>query len=314
MNDFVHDTWGYFIAIIAVGGIAWCLWLLYTQRGWLGRTPHGASSSSDTTGHVWDGDLAELNNPVPRWWVWMYLLLCAFAVGYLVLYPGLGNFGGTLGYSTADELRRDRERQAEAVRPLYEKYAAMPFEQVAADPVARDIGQRMFLNTCAQCHGSDARGGPGFPNLADRDWLHGGSPEAIMQTIAQGRHGVMPPWKDVVDPRMAVDIAHYVRSLSGLASDPVRVFRGKREFAKFCVACHGVDGKGNQALGAPNLTDDVWLYGSSEATIVQTIREGRDNRMPAHDNVLTPEQIRILGAWVWGLSNDAPASTAAAKP
>ncbi|SEJ88468.1 cytochrome-c oxidase, cbb3-type subunit III [Achromobacter sp. NFACC18-2] len=313
MSDFVNSFWGYFIAIVAVGGVVWCVWLLYTQRRWLSAMP--ANGQVEDTGHVWDGDLTELNNPVPTWWTWMYLLACVFALGYLFLMPGLGAYQGKLGFSSAQEVAQQQAKMAEAVRPIYARFETMSVPQIAQDPGAREIGQRLFLNTCAQCHGSDAKGGPSFPNLADGDWLHGGSPETIMQTIKEGRLGVMPPWKDSIDPKMAGDIAQYVRSLSGLTADPVRVFRGKREFANFCVACHGVDGKGNPLMGAPNLTDDVWLYGSSEATIVKTILDGRENRMPAHEHVLTPEQIKILTAWVWGLSNKAePQKQAAAAP
>src|SRR5690606_24042810 len=310
MSDFSHAFFGYFIAFIALGGIAWCIWLLYTQRRWLGSQP--TAGAVEDTGHVWDEDLTELNNPVPRWWTWMYLLLCVFALGYLVLMPGLGMFQGVLGYTTADEVRRHQEQLAEQVRPVYERYAAMPVADIAADASARQIGERLFLNTCAQCPGSDARGSRGFPSLTGSDWLYGGTPEAIQQPIAQGRHGIMPPWKGTIDPASASDAAHYVRSLSKLAADPLKVLRGQRVYANYCVACHGVDGKGNQALGAPNLTDGTWLYGSSEATIVQTILEGRDNIMPAHDTVLTPEQIRILTAWVWGLSNAATVAQAGA--
>ncbi|AMG89458.1 cytochrome-c oxidase, cbb3-type subunit III [Bordetella parapertussis] len=310
MSDFVNGFWSYFIGIIAIGGIVWCVWLLYSQRRWLSTRPAGGVV--EDTGHVWDGDLTELNNPVPRWWTWMYLLTCVFALGYLVLFPGVGSYQGTLGYTSVGEVKQKQAELAERVKPVYERFGGMTPEQLVADAPAREIGQRLFLNTCAQCHGSDAKGSTSFPNLTDGDWLYGGTPEIIAETIAKGRHGVMPPWKGVIDPRMAGDIAHYVRSLSGLAVDPVRVFRGKREFANYCVACHGVDAKGNQALGAPNLTDDVWLYGSSEASIVRTILDGRDNRMPAHEEVLTPEQIKLLSAWVWGLSNQAPAKAAEA--
>ncbi|HEY9318814.1 MULTISPECIES: cytochrome-c oxidase, cbb3-type subunit III [Achromobacter] len=307
MSDFVNGFWGYFISVVAVGGVVWCLWLLYTQRRWLSTKP--ASGQVEDTGHVWDGDLTELNNPVPTWWTWMYLLACVFALGYLFFMPGLGSYKGQLGYSSTEEVARHQAKMAEAVRPIYARFETMTVPQVAQDQAALDMGQRLFLNTCAQCHGSDAKGGPSFPNLTDGDWLYGGSPEIIMETITKGRHGVMPPWKAAIDAKTAGDIAQYVRSLSGLTSDDIRVFRGKREFANYCVACHGVDGKGNPLLGAPNLTDDVWLYGSSEATIVKTILDGRDNRMPAHEHILNPEQIKVLTAWVWGLSNK-PGDTA----
>jgi len=301
MSDFASDAWSYFIGIIAVAGIIGCLALLASQRAWLGRRVDPAAV--EDTGHVWDGDLRELNNPVPRWWTWMYLLLCLFALGYLFLFPGLGSYPGRLGYTTADEVRRDQQALEERVRPLYARFEGMDIAQVAADPQAREIGQRLFLNTCAQCHGSDARGGTGFPNLTDGDWLHGGSPEAIQASIAQGRHGVMPPFGSVIDARQASNIAQYVRSLSGLGHDAARAVLGRDVFLQTCAACHQADGSGNPALGAPNLRDGTWLYGSSEAVIVRTILEGRDNRMPAHEGVLTPEQIRLLTAWVWGLSH-----------
>ena len=314
MSDFVNGFWGYFISIVAVGGVVWCVWLLYTQRRWLSTKP--ANGQVENTGHVWDGDLTELNNPVPGWWTWMYLLACAFALGYLFFMPGLGSYKGQLGYSSADEVAQQQAKMAAAVRPIYARFETMTVPQIAADAGAREIGQRLFLNTCAQCHGSDAKGGPSFPNLADNDWLYGGSPETIMQTITNGRIGIMPPWKSVIAPEVAGDIAHYVRSLSGLGADPERVLRGRQGYQTYCLACHGADGKGNQTLGAPNLTDEIWLYGSSEASIVRTILEGRENHMPAHGDVLTPVQIKILTAWVWGLSNKPDAqqpATAAAS-
>lgn len=305
MSDFVNGFWGIFITVIALGGIVWCVWLLYSQRRWLTVKQEGPV---EDTGHVWDGDLTELNNPVPRWWTWMYILMCAFGVGYLVLYPGLGTYKGVLGYTTANEVEQAQAKVTEQMKPVYARFASMDVPQIAADKEAREIGQRLFLNTCAQCHGSDAKGSPSFPNLTDTDWLYGGTPEIIAETIAKGRHGIMPPMAAAVDAQTAGDIAHYVRSLSGLASQPLRVFRGKTAFGDTCVACHGADAKGNQLLGAPNLTDDVWLYGSSEAMIVKAIMEGHDNRMPAHEDILTPDQIKVLTAWVWGLSNKSDAA------
>jgi cytochrome c oxidase cbb3-type subunit 3 len=306
MSDFVSSFWSYFITVIALGGIAFCIWLLYTQRAWLKKTV----PQVEDTGHVWDGDLTELNTPVPRWWTIMYLGLCVVALAVLFLYPGLGSYQGRLGYSSAEQVKADQLAMNEMIKPVYERYGKMPIDQVAHDAEARQIGQRLFLNNCAQCHGSDARGSGSFPNLTDGDWLYGGSPEQIMQTITKGRHGVMPPWKAQIKPSEAADIAQYVRSLSGLASDPLRVVPGKRGFDTFCVACHGVEGKGNQAMGAPNLTDNVWLFGSSEAAIVETILNGRQNHMPAQEGLLSEEQIRMLTAWVWGLSNQ-PARVAA---
>ena len=309
MSDFFNGFWGYYIAIIAVGGIVWCLWLLFSQRKWLINKKPGVV---EDTGHVWDGDLRELNNPVPRWWTFMYIIMCIVGLGYLVLYPGLGAYEGVLGYTTAVEVKDDQTKLNEEVRPVYARFAAMDIPSIAADPDARVIGQRLFLNNCAQCHGSDARGAVSFPNLAQGDSMYGRTPEALHTSIAKGRNGVMPPMSANINPKSAGEIAQYVRAMSGLAHDQIRVIPGKREYLNNCVACHGVDGKGNKALGAPNLTDDVWLYGSSEATIVHTILNGRNNRMPAQEHVLTPEQIRLLSAWVWGLSGGKDMTVSAA--
>lgn len=299
MSDFVSGFWSIYIAVIALGGIAWCIYLLCSQRAWLKKNV----TIVEDTGHVWDEDLTELNNPVPRWWTVMYLLLCIFALGYLVLYPGLGSYEGQLGFTSGKQLQQQQQAFNEQIKPVYARFETMPITGIAADAEAREIGQRLFLNNCAQCHGSDAKGGRTFPNLTDTDWLWGGEPEQIMQTITKGRHGMMPPWKAAMQPAQASDIAQYVRSLSGLAHDPLRIVPGKRGFDTYCVACHGAEGKGNTALGAPNLSDDIWLYGSSSATIIETILEGRDNQMPAQEHILTPEQIRLLTAWVWGQSN-----------
>jgi cytochrome c oxidase cbb3-type subunit 3 len=298
MSDFVSGFWGYYIAGVVLLGIVWCLWLIFSQRKWLGAR----TVTVQDTGHVWDGDLRELNNPVPRWWTVMYVAMCIFGLGYLVLYPGLGTFTGSLGYTSAQEVRQDQTQQDALVKPLYDKFAKLDIPAIAVDMEARVIGQRLFLNNCAQCHGSDAKGSTSFPNLVEGDSLYGRTPEALQASITNGRNGVMPALQAVVDARTAGDIAHYVRSLSGLAYDQIRVIRGKREYLNNCVACHGADGKGNKILGAPNLTDDVWLYGSSEATIVHSILNGRNNRMPAQEHVLTADQIRLLTAWVWGLS------------
>ncbi|NYT61366.1 cytochrome-c oxidase, cbb3-type subunit III [Alcaligenaceae bacterium] len=306
MSDFVSSFWSYFVGVIALGGIAFCVWLLYTQRAWL----KSDVKIVEETGHVWDGDLTEYNYPVPRWWTVFYLGLCVVALVVLFLYPGVGSYKGELGYTAAKQVKAEQMALNEKIKPIFERYKQMPIEQIAMDDSAREIGQRLFLNNCAQCHGSDAKGSGSFPNLTDNDWLWGGDPQHISDTITNGRHGMMPPWGAQIKPAEAADIAQYVRSLSGLASDALRVVPGKRGFDTFCVACHGAEGKGNTALGAPNLTDDVWLHGSSEASIVATILNGRVNEMPAQKGILTEDQIRMLTAWVWGLSNQ-PAKVAA---
>ncbi|WP_394060456.1 cytochrome-c oxidase, cbb3-type subunit III [Alcaligenes sp. WGS1538] len=301
MSDFFNNGWSIWISAIALGGIVFCLWLLFTQRSFLGK-----NVQVEETGHVWDGDLTELNNPVPRWWTVMYIGLCIFALGYLVLYPGLGAYKGELGFTSGKQVKQQQEEINARLEPVYARYREMPIEDIARDHEAREIGQRLFLNNCAQCHGSDAKGAPSFPNLANKAWLWGGEPEQILHTITEGRTGMMPPQSQLT-PAQASDVAQYVRSLSGLAADPLRIVPGKRVFDSTCFACHGADGKGNVLLGAPDLTDDYWLYGSSEATIVQTVLQGRSNQMPAQKGTLTPEQIRLLAGWVWGLSNAEPA-------
>ncbi|MBY6344815.1 cytochrome-c oxidase, cbb3-type subunit III [Providencia rettgeri] len=299
MSDFFNNGWSLWISGIALLGIVFCLWLLFTQRAFLGKTV-----DVEETGHVWDGDLTELNTPVPRWWTVMYIGLCVFALGYLVLYPGLGNFKGTLGFSSGQQVKQQQAEINARLEPVYARYREMPIEEIARDQEAREIGQRLFLNNCAQCHGSDAQGAPSFPNLANKAWLWGGEPEQILHTITEGRTGMMPPQAQFT-PAQASDVAQYVRSLSGLAADPLRLVAGKRVYDSACFACHGADAKGNTLLGAPDLTDDYWLYGSSEATIVQTVLQGRTNQMPAQKATMTPEQIRLLAGWVWGLSNNA---------
>ena len=307
MSDFFNNGWSNYIALVSLVGIVWCIWLLFSQRK--AKVVHTADGAVADTGHVWDGDLRELNNPLPRWWMWMFLLSCIFGLVYLVLFPGLGSYPGVVGYSTDGALMSSMTEANDELKPVYAKYVKMDIEQVAADPKAREMGQRLFLNSCAQCHGSDAGGAKGFPNLTDGDWLYGGSPENIKTTLINGRNGVMPAYGHLESAQI-VDLANYVRSLSGLPADDAKVARGAELFKANCVACHGADGKGNIALGAPNLTDKTWLYGGSEATIVETLTKGRMAMMPSQDKVLSPEKIHLLTAYVWGLSNN---KTAAAK-
>ena len=312
MSDFINGFWGYYVAFVVLAGIAWCLWLIFSQRKWL----KPQSGKVEDTGHVWDGDLREMNNPVPRWWTMMYIMMCVFGLGYLVLYPGLGAFQGRLAYTSAQEVKQDQAEQEASVKPIYARFAKMDIPQIAADPEAHLIGERLFMNNCAQCHGSDAKGSTSFPNLVEGDSIYGRQPDVLLATITKGRNGVMPALGAAIDAGTAGDIAQYVRSLSGLAHDQIRIVRGKGEYMNACAACHGAEGKGNKALGAPNLTDDVWLYGSSEATIVNGILNGRNNRMPAQEQTLTPEQIRMVAAWVWGLSKgvDVTSATVAGAP
>jgi cytochrome c oxidase cbb3-type subunit 3 len=298
MSDFTHNFWSIYVAGMSLAGILGCLLLL-----WLTARKKVVSSSDNTTGHVWDEDLTEMNNPMPRWWMWMFVLTIVFSLGYLVFYPGLGNFAGTLGWTQVNEYQEEMKRGEAEIAPVYARFASMSTAQLAGDAPAMAIGERLFMNNCAQCHGSDAHGSKGFPNLTDGDWLHGGSPEKISETIHNGRVGMMPPMVAAVGtPEEVRNVAHYVLSLSGSPHDSVRASLGKPKFAA-CAACHGMDGKGNQALGAPNLTDDIWLHGWGEAAIVAMVNDGKTNEMPAQAGKLTEPQLAVLTAYVWGKSN-----------
>ena len=296
MSDFFSSGWSYWVTIISLGGVVFCLWLLWSQRQWL------ENKDVTDTGHEWDG-VTELNYPVPRWWIIFYLGLCAVGLAIMFMYPALGSNPGSLGFTSRGQAEADRLEQLARIQPEYDKFKNLSFEALAGNTDARALGERLFLNYCAQCHGSDAKGSPGFPNLSDNDWLWGGTPEAITHTITEGRHGIMAPLAAAVTPAEADAIAHYVRSLSGLSSDPTLVPIGQAKFATVCAACHGADAKGNHLLGGPNLTDNVWLNSSSKDTIVKTILEGRTGTMPSQKTLLTADQIRMLAAYVWGMSN-----------
>ena len=300
MSDFVHSFWSHYIAWITLAGILACVVLL-----WLTSRKKLSGSADNTTGHVWDEDLREMNNPLPLWWVGMFLITIVFALFYLILYPGLGSSEGSLAWTSQKQYQQEVDQANVDVAPLYARFDAMAPEQVAMDPKARHIGEHLFLNNCAQCHGSDARGTKGFPNLTDADWLYGGSPEQISASITYGRQGNMPPMAAAVgSPEDVKNLAHHVLSLSGSPHDSLRAALGKGKFGA-CAACHGADGKGNQALGAPNLTDKIWLHGWGEEAIVAMVTQGKLNQMPGQEGRLTPSQIHVLSAYVWGLSQPA---------
>ena len=299
MSDFTHDFWGWYVAIIPLVSIVACALLL---RALSTRTLKPGEQPG-VTGHVWDQDLAEYNNPLPNWWRWLFYITIVFGLAYLAFFPGLGIYGGTLNWSTSGQYEREMADADQRFGPLYAKYAAMDVQSVAADPQAREMGQRLFLNYCAQCHASDARGSRGFPNLADKDWLYGGEPDVIKATITAGRQGIMPPFAAALGSEGVKDTAHYVLSLSGMTHDSLRSARGRANFEQNCAACHGADGKGNPALGAPNLTDSVWLHGRGETSIMETITRGRHNVMPAWGGFLGESKTHLLAAYVWSLSN-----------
>lgn len=305
MSDFTHSFWSIYVAGITLAGIVACLLLL-----WITSRKKVPARSDNTTGHVWDGDLTELNNPMPLWWVGLFIITIVFSLLYLVAYPGLGSYEGELKWSTKGEYAAEVEQATKSLAPLYAQFTARKPEELAGDANAMAVGERLFMNNCAQCHGSDARGSKGFPNLADADWLHGGAPERIVESITKGRVGQMPPMAAAVGSAEDVkNVANYVLSLSNAPHDSLRAQLGKSKFGA-CAACHGIDGKGNQAMGAPNLTDDIWLHGWGEQAIVNIINKGRTNEMPAQAGKLTEAQIHVLASYVWGFSN----KPAAARP
>jgi cytochrome c oxidase cbb3-type subunit III len=314
MNDvgasgFTSAFWDYYVAIITIVSVLGCAVFLWSQSRRTVKAHVNAKGEIETTGHVWDGDLQEYHNPMPRWWIWLFYLTVLFSVIYLILYPGLGTqWQGVLKWTQSGQYQAEVKAAEARFGPIFAAYAAQPIEQVAADARARQMGERLFLNNCAQCHGSDARGSRGFPNLADGDWLYGGAPAVLVTTVTDGRNGVMPPMGAAVGGKADVeDVANYVLSLSNSAHDSVKAIRGKAKFDTVCAACHGADAKGNPALGAPNLTDKVWLYGGSAATISETINTGRNNVMPSFKNILTGPEIHLVAAYVWSLTNSSKA-------
>ena len=296
MSDFVNSGWGWFVAVATVVSLLACLGLLIiaSRRKVMG--------DDNTTGHIWDEDLRELNNPLPRWWMWLFVLTVVFSAVYLAFYPGLGTSPGSLKWTSVGQYEAEQDKARAAMVPVYAKYVSMSAEELGRDAQAMGIGQRLFLNNCAQCHGSDGRGSKSFPNLADNDWLGLNTLDSVKKTITEGRMGVMPPMGAAVGSGEDIkNVAHYVLSLSGSAHNDIAAQLGKAKFGT-CAACHGADGKGNTALGAPNLTDKIWLHGWGEQAIVEIINKGKTNAMPAQGRLLTPEQVHVLGGYVLNMS------------
>jgi cytochrome c oxidase cbb3-type subunit 3 len=305
MSDFISNGWALYVAGITIASLVFCLVLLVIA------SRRKVMASDNSTGHIWDEDLRELNNPLPRWWMGLFVITVVFAALYLALYPGLGSNEGTLKWSSGGQYKLEQERALAAMAPVYARFASMPVEALAADQQAMGVGERLFVNNCAGCHGSDAHGSKGFPNLTDTDWLGGdGSHEYIIKTVTGGRQGMMPPMAAAVGgPEDVKNVANYVLSLSGSAHNDVAAQLGKAKFV-ICAACHGPEGKGNQQLGSPNLTDKIWLHGWGEDAVMSMVNNGKTNIMPAFGTRLSADQIRVLGAYVWSLSNKPANKTA----
>jgi len=302
MSDFTSNFWSVYVAGITIISIAACALLL-----WFTGKAKAMTASDNTTGHVWDGDLREMNNPLPRWWVGLFIITIVFAAVYLYLYPGLGGSAGSTGWTSQGQYDAEVAKGNAEVAPLYAKFAAMQVEDISKDPQAHAIGERLFMNNCSQCHGSDAHGSKDFPNLTSGHWMWGGTPDKLIETITGGRKGQMPTMAAAVGTSEDVkNVANYVLSLSNNPHDSVRAELGKAKFV-VCAACHGPEAKGNPAIGAPNLTDGIWSCGFNEAGIINQVTNGRARVMPAQGGRLSEAQIRVLVAYVWGLSNNAAA-------
>jgi len=312
MADFSSSFWDLYVAAFVAFGLVLCLVLLVANM-----TTQEAGAPK-LKGHVWDETLREYNNPLPRWWLYLYVGTLVFSVVYLVIYPGFGDRRSTpdndRGLRT--EYAAEVEKVNRATGPIFARYQNTPVEALIADKDAMATGQRLYLTYCAQCHASSGKGSKGYPNLTDNDWLFGGDPESIRHSIADGRAGVMTPFGNVLNNEQIKDVAHFVRSLSGLSADDARRTRGAAVFAANCTVCHGPDGRGALsmgavfgALGAPDLTNGIWLYGSSEEVIIEGITKGRNvgpgsltNVMPAWKDFLDEGKIHVLAAYVYSLS------------
>ena len=284
------------IVAVVIANILFCMWLIR-----LANNAPTSGKDGGVTDHVWDEDLREYNNPLPRWWLWMFYLSIVFGFIYLALYPGLGAYKGLLGWTQNGQYEAEVEAAEAAYASQFAAYSATPLAELAKDPTAVAMGGRLFVNYCSACHGSDAGGAPGYPDLTDGDWLYGGTPEAVEQTILNGRNGMMIPFGAMLQETGVAEVVAYVRGLSGQTVDASLATAGEARFQQNCVACHMPDATGNHAIGAPNLTDNIWLYGSSQAAVTATVTSGRGGVMPAHRELLGEDKVHLLAAYVLSL-------------
>ncbi len=288
------EFWSWWIIIIVAIMIVGSFVMLHLTRKM-------EDNGQETTGHVYDG-IEEYNNPLPKWWLNMYYITLVFGIGYVILYPGLGSYAGYWNWTQETAWEAEKKAADKQYGPIFTQYLQTPITELAQNDEALDIGKRIFLNVCFACHGSDARGAPGYPNLTDNDWLYGGSAETIQQSVMHGRAGVMTAFGEILNEEQITYLTSYVKSLSGAKAPEHEVELGNPLFQANCVACHGADGKGNQVMGAPNLTDNIWLYGGSRKVIARTIRNGRQGNMPAHKDILGEAKAHLVAAYVYSLS------------
>ncbi len=285
------DGWSWFVIILVTLNILAMVWLL------LATSKSKGADEADTTGHTWDG-IKEYNNPLPRWWLWLFVITIVFSVVYLYLYPGMGSFKGSLDWTQSSQYEQEVALNRAKQDAYFAEFADLSISELAENDKAMATGRRLFLNNCATCHGSNGQGAKGFPNLRDDDWLYGDSPQTILQTLNNGRAGLMP---DLGLPSSSVAIlARYVQGLAGQEVTEHVQQKGKSLFA-VCTSCHGPEGKGNQALGAPNLTDNIWLYGSTAQEIEVILANGVQGNMPSFNTLLSQNEIKLLAAYVVSL-------------
>jgi cytochrome c oxidase cbb3-type subunit 3 len=296
MADFTANGWSWFVGVATIVSIV--VIIVGVKKVTAGSQAR-SDGTVETMGHVWDEDLAEYNNPMPGWWLNLFYLTLFWGLGYLLLYPGLGAFRGLLGWSQIEQYESELSAAEAEYGPLFAQFQQIPIAELATNDEAVKIGERLFATYCATCHGADARGARGFPDLRDDDWLYGGEPEQITATITHGRSGVMPAWGAILDPEKVTAVSAYVEQLAGRTVDDELAAAGKAVYDVNCFACHGADGGGNVMLGAPSLKDDIWLYGGTPMKISESISAGRNGVMPPHGEFLGPAKIHLLGAYVY---------------
>ena len=291
--------WHWFVVAGTILFVIWCIWLI----GWSAKQGPQGKADEDLVGHKWDGDLEEWNNPAPKWWLYLYFITVFWAIGYMIAFLGLGNFEGLLGWSQSGQYEEEQRVAAARFEPIYAGFAAMDFNDLSKDPDAQKLGASLYASYCTTCHGSDARGAKGYPNLTDGDWIWGNSEEQLYASIHTGRIAVMPQLGPAMGGEEGIrNMARYVRSLSGAAEADEAAQAMQPMFVALCSACHMADGTGNEILGAQNLTDDIWLYGGSEEDVVETLTNGRNGIMPPHGDLLGEDRTKILAAYILSLS------------
>lgn len=297
MADFTSGFWSLFISLTTIASLVFLLvfLLLYSKKK--------AGDETQKMDHIWDGDLQEMNTPLPRWWLYAFVITLAWGAAYLVLYPGLGSYSGVLNWSSKGQFDQEMQYADDTYGPVFEQFVNTELATLVNDEAALKIGESLYASYCTTCHGSDARGARGYPNLRDDDWLYGGDFAAIKKTLTDGRQAAMPAWGQILKEEEVFNVVSYVEQLAGRVVDDVSASSGKAVYNTNCAMCHGADGKGNYMFGAPNLTDDIWLYGGSQKKITESVVKGRAGMMPAHKEFLGEAKIHILTAYIYSLSN-----------